>query len=144
MSPATLSLLALLAVIVLSLTSRINVGILAVALAFPVAVFAAGWKADALLALFPSGLFLTLAGVTLLFGVAQSNGTLGLVARRGVGLCGGAPAALPPFFFLLAGVISSVGPGAIAATALVAPLAMSAGAAAGVSPLLMEIGRAHV
>ena len=36
MSPATLSLCALLAVIVLSLTSRINVGILAVALAFPV------------------------------------------------------------------------------------------------------------
>ena len=82
MSPATLSLFALLAVIVLSLTSRINVGILAIALAFPVAVFAAGWKADALLALFPSGLFLTLAGVTLLFGVAQANGALGFVARR--------------------------------------------------------------
>lgn len=139
MSPATLSLLALLAVIVLSLTSRINVGILAVALAFPVAVFAAGWKADALLALFPSGLFLTLAGVTLLFGLAQGNGTLGLVARRGVLMCGGVPALLPPFFFLLAGLISSVGPGAIAATALVAPLAMSAGAAAGVSPLLMAL-----
>lgn len=44
MSPATLSLLALLVVIMLSLTSRVNVGVLAVALAFPVGVFAAGWK----------------------------------------------------------------------------------------------------
>ena len=66
MSPATLSLLALLAVIFLSLTSRINVGILAVALAFPVGIYSAGWKPDAVLGLFPSSLFLTLAGVTLL------------------------------------------------------------------------------
>ena len=139
MNPATLSLLALLAVIVLSLTSRINVGILAVALAFPVGIYAAGWKADAILALFPSALFLTLAGVTLLFGIAQENGTLGVLARRGVRLCGGTPALLPPLFFVLSGVLSTIGPGAIAASALVAPLALSAGLAAGVRPFLMAL-----
>ena len=53
MSPATLSLCALLAVIFLSLTSRINVGILAVALAFPVGIYSAGWKPDAVLGLCP-------------------------------------------------------------------------------------------
>jgi di/tricarboxylate transporter len=42
-------------------------------------------------------------------------------------------------FFALAGVLSSLGPGAIAATAVVAPLAMVAGAAAGVSPFLMAL-----
>lgn len=139
MSPATLSLVALGAVILLSLTSRINVGILAVALAFPVGVHAAGWKPDAVLALFPSGLFLTLAGVTLLFGIAQENGTLGALARRGVRACGGTPALLPPLFFLLACGLAAIGPGAIAASALVAPLAMTAGAAAGVSPFLMAL-----
>ena len=48
-TPAILSLLALLAVIVASLFSRVNVGVLAVALAWPVALFGAGWKADALM-----------------------------------------------------------------------------------------------
>ena len=139
MNPATLSLLALLAVIVLSLTSRINVGILAVALAFPVGIYAAGWKADAILALFPSALFLTLAGVTLLFGIAQENGTLAVLARRGVRLCGGTPALLPPLFFVLSCGLSMIGPGAIAASALVAPLAMSAGVSAGVPPFLMAL-----
>ena len=139
MNPATLSLIALLAVIVLSLTSRINVGILAVALAFPVGIYAAGWKPDAVLALFPSALFLTLAGVTLLFGSAQENGTLGLLARRGVRLCGGTPSLLPPLFFGLACVLAMIGPGAIAASALVAPLALSAGIAAGVPPFLMAL-----
>ena len=47
MTPATLSLVALVAVIVLSLTSRINIGVLAVALALPVGVGAAGWKPEA-------------------------------------------------------------------------------------------------
>ena len=139
MNPATLSLIALVAVIVLSLTSRINIGILAVALAVPVGVGAAGWKPEAVLALFPSNLFLTLAGVTLLFGVAQTNGTLEALARRGVRACGGTPALLPPLFFLLAGAISALGPGALAATALVAPLALAAGASAGVPPFLMAL-----
>lgn len=139
MNPATLSLLALLAVIALSLTSRINVGIVAIALAFPVGIYAAGWRADALLGLFPSALFLTLAGVTLLFGIAQENGVLGALARRGVRACGGTPALLPPLFFILACAFASIGPGAIAASALVAPLAMTAGATAGVSPFLMAL-----
>ena len=134
-TPASLSLAALLAVIVLSLTSRINVGVLAMALAWLVATFAAGWKVDALMAAFPSSLFLTLLGVTLLFGAAERNQTLAALTERAVRACGGRTAALPWLFFLLAGVVSSLGPGAIAATALVAPLAMATSATTGVSPL---------
>ncbi len=124
MSPAQLSLLALVLVILASLTSRINVGALAIALAWPIAMFSAGWKVDALMATFPSSLFLTLLGVTLLFGVAQSNGTMAAVTHAAVRLCRGSAALLPFVFFTLACVISTCGPGAIATTALVAPLAM--------------------
>ena len=56
MSPALLTLIALLLVIAGSLTSRINVGVLAVALAWPIAIFAAHWKMDAMMATFPSTL----------------------------------------------------------------------------------------
>ncbi len=139
MSPAALSLLALLVVIGFSLTSRINVGILALALAWPIALFAAGWKADALMAVFPSSLFLTLLGVTLLFGIAHQNGTLERVARRAVAACGGVAALLPVAFFVLACAVAALGPGAIAATALIAPLAMAAGRTAQVPPFLMAL-----
>ena len=139
MTPATLSLLALLVVIAFSLTARINVGVLAVALAWPIALFVAGWKADALMATFPSGLFLTLVGVTLLFGIAHKNGSLEVLARRAVDACCGVNALLPIAFFFLTCAVATLGPGAIAATALIAPLAMSAGATAGVRPLLMAL-----
>ena len=124
MSPAVLSLLALLLVIAGSLTSRINVGVLAVAFAWPIAVFAAGWKVEAVMATFPSSLFLTLLGVSVLFGVAQANGTMEAVAHETVRLLRGRAAALPLLFFVLACVISTAGPGAISATALMAPIAL--------------------
>ena len=138
-NPAVLSLIALLAVIGVSLTSRINVGLLAIALGWLVAVFGAGWRADAFLATFPGSLFVTLFAVTLLFGIAEKNGTLAAVTARLVSAWGRRTAGLPWLFFVLAGVLSSLGPGAIAATAVVAPLAMVAGAAAGVSPFLMAL-----
>lgn len=124
MTPATLSLLALLAVILGSLTSRINVGVLAVALAWPIAIFAGGWKVDAVMATFPSTLFLTLVGVGVLFGVAQANGTMNAIAQSTVSLLRGHAAALPPLFFVMACALSTAGPGAISASALLAPLAM--------------------
>ena len=124
MSPALLSLLALLLVIVGSLTSRINVGVLAVALAWPIAIFAAHWKVDQVMATFPSNLFLTLVGVSVLFGVAQANGTMEAIAKSTVGLLQGNAAALPLLFFFMACALSTAGPGAISATALIAPLAM--------------------
>lgn len=139
MSPAEWSLVALLLVIAVSLTSRVNVGALAIALAWPIALFAAHWKADALIASFPSSLFLTLLGVTLLFGVAQANGTTAAVTHRAVRLCRGRVVLLPPLFFVIGCVVSTMGPGAIAATALVAPLALAIGATAGVPMFLAAL-----
>ena len=76
MTPAVWSLCALLLVVAASFTSRVNVGVLAIAIAWPVGILAAGLKPDAILAAFPSSLFVTLLGVTLLFGAAQANGTM--------------------------------------------------------------------
>ena len=95
MSPALLSLFALLLVVAVSLTSRVNVGVLAVALAWPIALFAADWKVEQVMATFPSSLFLTLLGVTLLFGIAQANGTMHAVTQRGVRLLRGRASLLP-------------------------------------------------
>ncbi len=139
MNPAVASLLALAAVIVASLFSRVNVGVLAIALAWPVALYGAGWKADALMQTFPSSLFVTLLGVSLLFGVAQTNGTMDAVTARAVRVCRGRAALLPPLLFLVACAVATIGPGAISATALVAPPAMAIGAAAGAPAFLMAL-----
>jgi di/tricarboxylate transporter len=138
-TPAELSLFALLLVIVASLFSRVNVGVLAMALAWPIALYGAGWKADALIQTFPSSLFLTLVGVSLLFGVAHTNGTMQAVTLRAVRMCRGRTALVPPLLFLLACAVATLGPGAISATALVAPPAMAIGAAAGIPTFLTAL-----
>lgn len=138
MTPAGWSLLAFVVAVGLSCTSRINVGLVALALAWAVGALGAGMKPDAVAAGFPAGLFLTLAGVTLLFSLAETNGTLEALARRGLTLLR-EPRWLPPLVFLLASLLSAVGPGAVAATALVAPAAMALGARAGTPALLTAL-----
>ncbi len=139
MSPAALSVLALLLVMAASFGTRLNVGVLAVALAWVVAVFGAGWKPDAVMAVFPASLFVTLLGVTLLFGVMQANGTMGALTQRALHACGTRVGWLPALFFGLACTLSTMGPGAIAAVALLAPVGMAAGARAGIPALLTAL-----
>lgn len=139
MTPAVLSLVALLLVMGASFGTRLNVGVLAIALAWLVAVVGAGWKADAVLQAFPAGLFVTLLGVTLLFGVFQANGTMAALTQRALRLCGTRVGWLPALLFALACGLSTMGPGAVAAIALLAPVGMSAGVRAGLSPLLTAL-----
>ena len=139
MSPALISLLALVMAIVLSMTSRINVGLLAVALAWLIGVYVAGLKPDAVMAGFPVTLFLTLAGVTLLFAIADTSGTLARLAHHALRLARGNARVLPLLFFAIACLISTVGPGAISSVALVIPLAMAISERTGVSRFLTAL-----
>lgn len=139
MTPAVLSLLALVVALGVSMTSRINVGWLAMAFAWLIGVYAAGLRPDAVLAGFPASLFLTLVGVTLLFALAEANGTLGALAQRVIRLARGNRRVMPVLVFLLACGLSSIGPGAISTVALLAPLAMAMGGRLGVSPLLTAL-----
>jgi di/tricarboxylate transporter len=138
-SPALVSLLALLFAIVLSVVSRINVGLVAIGLAWLVGVYVADMAADAVIRGFPSTLFVTLVGVTLLFASADANGTLAAVAQRAVRLARGNARVLPLLFFLIAAIVSSIGPGAISSVALVVPLAMVVGERAGVPHFLTAL-----
>jgi di/tricarboxylate transporter len=138
-SAAPVALLALVVALVLSMTSRVNVGLLGMALAWLIGVYVAHLKADAVVGGFPASLFITLAGVTFLFAVARVNGTLDILAHRAATLVRGNAGLLPLVFFALAFVLSTIGPGAIASVALVAPIAMVTGARAGVPDLLTAV-----
>ncbi len=139
MTPAVASLLALLVAIVLSMVSRLNVGVLSIAFAWIIGVYLAGWKPDQVTAGFPTSLFVTLAGVALLFSLADANGTLERLTQRSVKLASGNARLLPIIFFAIAFAISSVGPGAISSVALVIPLAMPICTRAGISRFLTSL-----
>ncbi len=139
MDVATISRGALLITIILSCTSRIHVGFLAISLAWVVGVYIAGLSPNEVMSGFPTRLFLTLTGVTLLFSQAQANGTLDRIARRAVQYCRGNVGIIPIMFFGLAFVLASIGPGNIAATALVAPMAMAVAGQVGIPVFLVAI-----
>ncbi|MEK6211932.1 MAG: SLC13 family permease [Pseudomonadota bacterium] len=139
MSLPVLSLLALFAAVLAGSFLPVNVGLLSIALAFLIGVLLGGMKLQAVVAGFPAGLFLTLLGVTLLFSQARVNGTLDRVAAVAIQCARGRAGIIPIVFFFLALVFASIGPGNIAATALLAPLAMAAAGRAGVPAFLMAI-----
>ncbi|GEM48340.1 SLC13 family permease [Deinococcus cellulosilyticus] len=117
----------------------LNAGVLSIAAAFLLGAFGAGLTATQIADFLPSSLILTLVGVSLFFELLRHNGTLDLLARWALKPVRGDARWLPVAFFLIAFVLSALGPGNIAATALIAPVAMASSLQLGVSPLLMAI-----
>ena len=139
MTLAWLSLGALVVAMIVSCTTSLNVGVLAIALAWLVGVYLGSMTLNEVLSGFPVQLFLTLAGVTLLFTQAQLNGTLDRVAHAAVRICRGNVGLIPVMFFLLGCVIASLGPGNVATAAMLAPMAMATASRAAIPPFLMAI-----
>ena len=139
MTPATISLGALLLAILLSCFARVNIGVLALLLAWVVGAGFAGMTLKQVASGFPIELFLTMLGVTLLFTQAKLNGTLDHVARRSVRLCRGRIGLIPVMFFFLGALLASLGPGNIAVAALLAPIAMSVAGEMAIPAFLMAI-----
>lgn len=139
MNLAVVSVVALAIAVVVSCFTSVNVGVLAIAMAWIIGVYFGGMPINTIVAGFPSSLFLTLTGMTLLFSLAQCNGTLDKVTHHAVRVCRGHRGMVPIMFFVLAAFTASLGPGNIATAALLAPMAMSTAARAGIPLFLMAI-----
>ena len=139
MNLAYVSLAALVIAILVSCFTELNVGILALAFAWIVGVYLGGMTLNQVIAGFPVALFLTLAGVTLLFSQAQLNGTLDRIAHRAVRICRGNAGLIPVMFFVLAAALASLGPGNVSTAALLAPMAMAVAGRAAIPAFLMII-----
>ena len=139
MNIAHVSLAALVVAILVSCFTELNVGILAISLAWIVGVYVGGMPLNDVIGGFPVSLFLTLAGVTLLFSQAQLNRTLDRIAHRAVRLCRGNTGLIPVMFFLLACTLASLGPGNISTAALLGPMAMAVAGRAAIPAFLMII-----
>ena len=81
MSPELISILVLIAMFVAPTLLPVNMGVLALVAAFVVGSLYTDLPAEETALLFPSDLFFLL-GVTYLFAIAQSNGTIGWLVRE--------------------------------------------------------------
>lgn len=134
-----LSIAPLGAMFVVATALPINMGVLAFVGAFLVGTLVAGMPAKAILGGFPADLFLTLAGITYLFALAQNNGTIDWLVSLAVRAVRGRIAAIPWIMFLIAAGLTAVGAVSPAAVAIIAPIALGFAARHGINPLMMGL-----
>lgn len=139
-SPAIWALLALVVAIGLSAwRPGFNAGLLSVTFATLIGLYAADLTLGKIAAFMPTQLILTLIAVAHFFEMARLNGALDRLAGAALSIARGQPAWLPVIFFAITLVFSAIGPGNIAATAMIAPIGMAIAVRAGLNPLLMAI-----
>lgn len=138
-TPALASIIALVLIVGFSCFRDVNVGILGVAGALLVGGLYAGMKISDVYKGWPLDLFMILVGVTFMFSCAQVNGTMQKFSAICVRLAKANVALIPIIIFLLITFITTIGPGNIATTALMAPVAMAIAGRIGLSPFCMTL-----
>ncbi|MCX5462704.1 MULTISPECIES: SLC13 family permease [Alcaligenes] len=124
---------------VLATALPINMGLIAFVGAFLVGTLVAGMGAKEIMGGFPADLFLTLAGITYLFALAQNNGTINWLVSMSVRAVRGRIAAIPWIMFFITAALTSVGAVSPAAVAIIAPIALGFARQYGINPLLMGL-----
>jgi di/tricarboxylate transporter len=114
-----------LALVFLIGTARsINLGALSLVMTFLVGTLVVGETARDMYTGFPVDLFVLLTGVTYLFAIAESNGTVDRIVERSAGLVKGRRALIPWVVFVVASLPAMGGALGSAGVALLAPLSM--------------------
>lgn len=123
MNLSVVSLVVLAVVVAIGFIKKVNLGFLSLGVAFLLGT-AGGMSAKEITSGFSSSMFVTLVGVTFLFGMASNNGTLDLFSKKVVALVGKHTVLIPVLMFFLSAFISAIGPGHIAAGILMTTFAM--------------------
>lgn len=137
------SVIILIAIFAAAVVLPVNMGLIGFAAALGLGVFGAGMGVRDVLAGFPADLFLTLLGITYLFGIASRNGAIDWLVARTAYALGTHTAFLPALVFVVAGVLTALGAVGPAAVAIVAPIALRFARAHGFSSLMMGLMAVH-
>jgi Na+/H+ antiporter NhaD/arsenite permease-like protein len=133
-----ISILVLIAVFLVATTIGINMGVLGIVAAFALGT-ALGVSEDDIFAGFPGDLFVILVGVTFLFAIASSNGTVDWLIQAAVRAVGGRTAAIPWVMFLVTAILTASGAVVPGAVAIVAPIGLGFAVQYGINPVLMGL-----
>ena len=137
---AIMSIIALVILVGISCVNEdLNVGFLGIGFAIIVGGIWGGMTGAKVMGSFPLSLFMILTGVTFLFGMAQTNGTMEKLTAYSVRMCKGNTALVPLIVYVLTTFVTTIGPGNIAGCALMAPVAMAIAARVGMPAFLMTL-----
>ncbi|MGL5122766.1 MAG: SLC13 family permease [Fusobacteriaceae bacterium] len=117
MGIAITSLVFLIFTIVVGFKKKMNIGVLALGFSL-VLGYLGGISTNNILKGFNTSLFIMLAGVSMLFGIAQHNGTLTLIVKKMTATCGKRTYLMPIMMYIVMYFISFLGAGTIAGFAL--------------------------
>ena len=101
---SVIALVVLVIVIAIGFIKKVNLGFLAIGAAFILSIIA-GIGPKYVTKAFDSDMFVTLVGVTFLFGMASQNGTLDLFSKKVVALVGKRTVLIPILMFFLSAFI---------------------------------------
>jgi di/tricarboxylate transporter len=138
-----LALGGLAAVFVVGTWRAINLGALALVLAFFVGTLIMGQDLAQVLRGFPVDLLVLLAGVTYLFGVASQNGSIEKVVNSAARALDGRRALLPWMVFAIAAVPTTAGALGSAGVAIIAPIALRLAGRCGLDRRMMALMVLH-
>lgn len=138
-----LSVVILIAIFAAAVWLPVNMGLIGLAAALGLGVLGGGLAVKDVLAGFPADLFLTLLGITYLFGIASRNGAIDWLVARTAHALGRHTALLPALVFMVAGVLTALGAVGPAAVAIVAPIGLRFARIHGFSALMMGLLVVH-
>jgi Di- and tricarboxylate transporters len=138
MSAGLFSLLLLFAAIIIGFVRKINVGLVALFFALIICKIS-GIPEKNIIQGFNANLFITLMGVTLLFSILNSNGTIDIMAQKIVKCAGNNNYLIPIAVFFVGFIITTLGPGSIPVLAIMPAFAIPIALARGYNPLMLSL-----
>jgi di/tricarboxylate transporter len=138
-SQQVLSIIVLVLIVLVASLRSVNMGAIAFLGAFLLGTVIFGQSEDDLFSGFPGDLFVVLVGVTLLFAIAKSNGTVDWLIHMGVRAVKGRIAFIPWVMFLVTSVLTTVGAVVPGAVAIMAPVGMTFAVRHRINPMLMGL-----
>jgi di/tricarboxylate transporter len=144
MSVQAISILILAVIFLIATVRSVNLGALAVVAAFLLGVVAldgadVGERTDKILAGFPGDLFVILVGVTFLFAIAKTNGTVDWLVQAAIRAVGGRVGLIPWVMFLVTACLTAFGAVVPASVAIIAPIGMGFAVRYRINPLMMGL-----
>jgi di/tricarboxylate transporter len=139
-----ISILVLVVIFLIATVRSVNLGALALVAAFLVGISVLKGadvtaKTTAIFDGFPGDLFVILVGVTYLFAIAKSNGTVDWVVQAAIRAVRGRIGLIPWIMFLVTACLTAIGAVVPASVALMAPIGMRFAARYKINPLMMGL-----
>ena len=143
MNLGLVALLVLIGVIAIAFFLKVNIGLLSILAAVILGLGSGQFTGKQIVSGFGGSLFLTLAGMTMVFNILTENGALELLIKKLISKLGKAVWLVPIVFFIFSWAVSASGPGLIPTAALVALVAIPVARETGYNPLLIGMIGVH-